>query len=78
MKLIMDNIPYEAVKEYYDDYEFPCQVTYEAGPLLGDFDMIITNEQGEELTFDENTDWSEYYLNCTDEELKEIYKEVCA
>lgn len=70
--IIVDNIPYEAVKEYYDDYEFPCQVTYEAGPLLGDFDMIITNDQGQELTFDENTDWSEYYLNCSDEELKEL------
>ena len=70
--IIVDNIPYEAVKEYYDDYEFPCQVTYEAGPLLGGFDMIITNDQGQELTFDENTDWSEYYLNCSDEELKEL------
>lgn len=70
--IIVDNIPYEAVKEYYEDYDFPCQVTYEAGPLLGDFDMIATNDSGDVLTFDENTDWSEYYLNCSDEELNEL------
>ncbi len=70
--IIEDNIPYEDIKEYYDDYELPCQVTYEAGPLLGEFQMVITDQDGNVVTFDENTDWSVYYLNCTDEELQKV------
>ena len=70
--IIEDNIPYEDIKEYYDDYDLPCQVTYEAGPLLGEFEMVITNQDGTVVTFDENTDWSAYYLNCTEEEMKKV------
>lgn len=70
--IIQDNIPYEDIKQYYKDYDLPGQVTYEAGPLLGEFEMVVTDTEGTVLTFDENTDWSEYYYNCTDEETKEL------
>lgn len=70
--IIEDNIPYEDIKEYYDEYDLPCQVTYEAGPLLGEFEMVVTDDEGNELTFDENTDWSEYYYNCTEEETRKL------
>ena len=34
--------------------------------------MVITNQDGTVVTFDENTDWSAYYLNCTEEEMKKV------
>jgi hypothetical protein len=70
--VIGEPIRYEAVAEYYDRYEFPVRLTYEAGPLLGDFEMVITDAEGQIRTFDENTNWEEFYLNCTDAELKEM------
>ena len=70
--VIEDNIHYEDIEEYYEDYDLPCQVTYEAGPLLGDFEMVVTDTEGNVLTFDENTDWSVYYLNCTAEETEAL------
>ncbi len=70
--ITVDKIPYEDIKEYYKDYDLPCQVTYEAGPILGEFEMVVTNDEGVVVTFDENTDWSEYYYNCTDEEITEL------
>lgn len=70
--IIEDGIQYEDIKEYYKDYDLPGQVKYEAGPLLGEFEMVITDEAGNVRTFDENTDWSEFYYNCTDEETKAL------
>ena len=70
--IIQDNIPYEDIKQYYKDYDLPGQVTYEAGPLLGEFTMHVTDSEGTELTFDENTDWSRFYYNCSEEETKEL------
>jgi len=70
--IVEDNIPYEEIREYYDDYELPCKVTYEAGPLLGEMEMLVTDANGEEVVFDENTDWSVYYLTCSDEQMEKL------
>ena len=70
--IIQDNIPYEGIKDYYKDYDLPSQVTYEAGPLLGEFQMVVADPDGTEVTFDENTDWSKYYYNCTEEETENL------
>ncbi len=70
--ITVDNIPYEDIKEYYKDYDLPSQVTYEAGPLLGQFQMTVTDSEGTVLTFDENTDWSRFYYNCTEQETKDL------
>lgn len=70
--ITVDNIHYEQIEDYYGDYELPCKVTYEAGPFLGEFQFHVTNENGEEVTFDENTDYSPYYLNCTEDETKAL------
>ena len=70
--IIQDKIQYEEIKEYYKDYDLPCKVTYEAGPLLGEVVMVVTDEDGTEVTFDETTDWSKYYYNCSAEEIQEL------
>lgn len=70
--ITQDKIPYEQIKEYYKDYDLPCKVTYQAGPLLGDFEMVVTDEDGTVLTIDETFDWEPYYYNVTEEEIQEL------
>ena len=67
-----DKIPYEEIKEYYKDYDLPCKVTYQVGPLLGDFEMVVTDEDGTVLTIDDTFDWEPYYYNVTEEEIEQI------
>lgn len=66
--IIEEGIRYEEILEYYEEYDLPCRVTYEAGPFLGEMEISATDENGDPVTFDENTDYSVYYLNCTEEE----------
>ena len=68
-----ENIRYEEVEDYYDEYELPTKVTYEAGTFLGgELEMTVTDPEGNPVVFDENTDWSQFYLNCTEEETKAL------
>ena len=67
--IVEENIPYEEVADYYDDYDLPTKVTYEAGNFLGGpLEMTVADAQGNPVVFDENTDWSQYYLNCSEAE----------
>lgn len=70
--IIEDNIHYEEIEEYYEDYDMPYRVTYEAGPFLGQLEMTVTDPEGNPVTLDENFDWSQFYHNCTDEETKAL------
>lgn len=71
--IVEENIRYEEVAEYYDDYDLPTKVTYEAGNFLGGpLEMTVTDPEGNPVTFDENTDWSQYYLNCSAEETEKL------
>lgn len=70
--IIEDGIEYEGMKDYFEDYQFPTRVTYQAGPFLGRFQMTATDPDGSAVTFDENTDYSKYYLNCSEEEVQKL------
>ncbi len=70
--IIEDNIPYEQIKEYYEDYELPHKVTYQAGPLLGDFEMVVTDIDGTVLTIDDTFDSEPYYFNVTAQETEDL------
>lgn len=70
--IVEDNIHYEEIEAYYEDYDMPYKVTYEAGPFLGQLEMIAADPHGNPVTFDENTDWSQFYLNCSEEETKTL------
>lgn len=63
---------YEVLKEFYEDYELPHIVTYQAGPFMGDVEPVITNPAGEVVTIDENTDWNSFVDNCSEEEITQI------
>ena len=70
--LIESGRQYELLAEFYDDYELPTIVTYQAGPFMGDVEPVITNPAGEVVTIDENTDWNSFIDNCSAEETSEI------
>ncbi|MBQ7801616.1 MAG: hypothetical protein IJ375_04765 [Oscillospiraceae bacterium] len=70
--IIEDNIHYEEVEAYYEDYDLPVKVTYQAGPFLGQLEMTASDPEGNPAVFDENTDWSQFYLNCSEEETKAL------
>jgi len=61
-------VPYEPIEDYYDTYDIPYRVTYAVQPVFGEMDVVITAPDGSEATFDENTDWTPYFHNCTEEE----------
>lgn len=70
--IIEDNIHYEQIEAYYESYDMPYRVTYQAGPFLGQLEITAADPEGNPVTFDENTDWSVFYLNCTDEETRAL------
>ena len=67
--IVDEKIPYEPLEAYYDEYDLPYRVSYAVAPVLGELDVVITDPEGKEVTFDENTDWTVYYHNCTEEEI---------
>lgn len=67
-----DKIPYEEIEDYYEDYNLPYRVSYHVAPVMGEMDVIITDPEGNEVSFDENTDWTRYFHNCSENEVKEL------
>lgn len=70
--IINDKVPYEEIAEYYDEYDLPYQVTYEAGPILGELEIDILDTQGNPAELDESMDMSQFFHNCTEAEEKEL------
>lgn len=68
----VSGMEFSALEEFYDDYELPTMVTYEAGPFLGNFPMEVTDPVGSSVTIDENTDMNAFLNNCTDEEKADL------
>lgn len=67
-----EKIIYEEIEDYYENYDLPYRVSYAVAPIMGEMDVVITDPAGNEVTFDENTDWTQYFHNCTDEEVKAL------
>lgn len=70
--IVGDPMKYDALKPFYGDYELPMLVTYQAGPFLGDFDIITTDAEGKVLFLEEVEDVSTLAQNCTVEEIEEL------
>ena len=70
--IVGEKIPYEEIEEYYENYDLPYRVTYAVAPILGQMDVVITDSDGKEVTFDESTDWTPYFHNCTQEETEAL------
>lgn len=67
-----DQIRFEDIEDYYEEYDMPYQVTYTAGPILGSLELTVTDPQGNAVNVDENTDWSSLYENCTEAEIAQL------
>lgn len=63
-----DNIPYGYLTEYYEKYDLPHMVTYQAGPRLGDIDIRVTDPAGNPFDLAAVEDQSVLFHNCTDAE----------
>jgi len=63
---------YEEIEDYYKDYDLPYRVTYSVAPIMGEMNVVITDLEGNEVTFNEDTDWTPYFHNCTEEEAKAL------
>ena len=70
--ITQDNIPYDALKDYYKDYQPPYMVTYTVDPILGEIQLTTKDASGNDVTIDETTDLTQYMNNCTEAELKAI------
>ena len=55
--IVERDIPYDVLKDYYDTYpDLPTKVTYSVGDLIGEFEPVVYDEKGNEVTIDENAD----------------------
>jgi len=63
--IVEDGIQYEEIAEYYESYDLPYQVTYEAGPILGEIQLEVKNSNGDPVVLNEDTDMKQYFQNCT-------------
>ena len=70
--IVGDPIQYEALKPFYGDYSLPVMVTYQAGPILGDFEMITTDTDGNVFVLEEAGDLSKLAQNCTAEQIGQL------
>ena len=70
--IIESGMQYDLLSDFYEDYDLPHIVTYQAGPFLGEMEAVITSPQGQVVTIDENTDWNTFLNNCSQEELTDI------
>lgn len=67
-----DAVPFEALADYYESYELPSLVTYEAGPILGETEVEVRDPQGNAVSMEENMDWTFVYDNCPQEKRPEL------
>lgn len=62
------DIRFDVLELFYDDYDLPTMVVYEAGPFLGEAVLTVTDAEGTEMVIDENTDYDALLNNCSPEE----------
>lgn len=67
-----ERVPYEPIADYYEAYDIPYRVSYSVAPVMGELDVVIRDPEGREVVFDENTDWTPYFHNCTEEEKEQL------
>lgn len=61
-------IQFEALEEFYDDYELPEMVTYTAGSILGELELTVLDEAGNLISDWKNADPTVVLDNCSEEE----------
>lgn len=67
-----EKIIYEEIADYYDRYDLPYRVSYAVEPIMGDMNVVILDPDGNEAAFSEDTDWTQYFHNCSESETAEL------
>ncbi len=71
--ILEDNIPYDLLAEFYDDYELPHLTSYASLlPLLGEHTLRVTDAAGNEVALDAIPGKDAPPENCTQEEIDAI------
>lgn len=70
--IVGEPVKYEALKQFYDEYDLPAIVTYEAGPFLGSFEMEVTDPEGELFDLEKVDDRNKLAENCDPEIVEEL------
>lgn len=65
-------IHYPLLEEFYDQYELPTLVTYQAGGFLGTLVPEVSDPAGKAVSIGEDTDVDTLLGNCTEEERGEL------
>ena len=64
---------YTVLKEFYDRYEgLPYQVSYAAGPCLGEIVLEVADRDGQIVTINKDTDLNAFVSNCTAEDMVQL------
>lgn len=58
------NIPYAELEEFYGAYALPYQVTYCAGPFLGDAELTVTDPSGDPAVIEDGMDMGQLLPQC--------------
>lgn len=70
--VVGEPVKYDALKSFYKDYDLPTIVTYEAGPFLGNFEMVVTDLEGNPFDLSEVEDKNRLAENCDAETVEEL------
>lgn len=70
--IVGEPVKYEALKQFYDEYDLPAIVTYEAGPVLGDFELAVTDTEGKPFDLETVEDRNKLAENCSEEVIEEL------
>ncbi len=70
--IVQTGIGYEELKEMPKDLPLPTKVTYASGRTLGAVTLEVRSPQGQTVTIDENTDWSQFLNGGSQEKQTEI------
>ena len=67
-----ENVKYEALEPFYDQFALPTLNTYSANCFLGDLDFEIHDRYGNPVAIEENMDLSIFLPECTPEMTEKI------
>ena len=70
--VVGEPVKYDALKQFYKDYDLPAIVTYEAGPFLGNFEIAVTDLEGKPFDLSEVEDKNKLAENCDPEDVTKL------
>ena len=70
--ITQQDIPYEALEDFYDDYQLPTMVTYTADNYLGEAVLEVLDQKGAPVEFTSEMDMNDFLPACTEQEAADI------